>query len=178
MPLAPGTYRLNVTARDVTAGTTFHTQVRLDVPRLDAERATASTIILADVIEPAPLRTIGAGPFIIGGMKVRPRVGEVFRRDEKMGIYCKVYNLGAEAPGRRPSGKVTYEVLRAGSNQPVVDLVEDFAGIPEAASAAQITLEKFLSLKDLEPGKYLLRLRVTDRIRNQALTPGVEFTVI
>ena len=178
LPLAPGSYRLSVTARDATAGTTFHTELRLDVPRLDPDHASASTVMLADVIEPAPLRTIGAGPFIIGGMKVRPRVGETFRRDEKMGIYCKVYNLGAESPGRHPSGQVSYEVLRAGSNQPIVELEENFSQIAEASSAAQITLAKFLALKDLEPGRYLLRLKVTDRIRNQVLTPAVEFTVI
>jgi hypothetical protein len=111
-------------------------------------------------------------------MKVRPRVGEVFARDERMGIYCKAYNLGADRENRRPSGQVSYQVLRKGSGERVVELTEDFAKLPEASSAAQITIQKFLSLRDLEPGQYTLRLKMVDRVRNQMLTPGVDFTVL
>ena len=45
------------------------------------------------------------------------------------------------------------------------------------ASAAQVTIEKLLPLKSLEPGQYTLRLKVTDKNRNQTLTPSVQFTI-
>ena len=178
VPLAPGVYRLNLWARDVASGATFQHEFRLDVPRLDAEAASTSTVLLADILEPAPIRSTGAGPFVIGGMKVRPRVGAVFARGEKMGIYFKVYNLGGYPANRRPSGQVVYQVVRSGSGEPVAETADDFAALPEATSAAQITVEKRISLEGFAPGKYTLRVKVTDRIRNRVLRPSVDFTVI
>jgi len=45
------------------------------------------------------------------------------------------------------------------------------------ASASQVTIEKLLPLNTLVPGQYTLRLKVTDKNRNQTLTPSVQFTV-
>jgi hypothetical protein len=41
----------------------------------------------------------------------------------------------------------------------------------------QMTIQKFLPLQSLPPGKYTLRMKVTDKIRNQVLTPVADFTV-
>ena len=41
-----------------------------------------------------------------------------------------------------------------------------------------ITVEKILPLKNLQPGSYELRMKVTDKIRNQVLTPSAQFTVL
>jgi len=38
-------------------------------------------------------------------------------------------------------------------------------------------IEKGYSLKDLAPGQYTLRLKITDKNRNQVLTPSAQFTV-
>src|SRR5947207_6237038 len=48
IPLAPGTYRLSMSAKDVTGGNLFTQEVALVVPRLDSEKLSASTIVLAD----------------------------------------------------------------------------------------------------------------------------------
>ena len=45
------------------------------------------------------------------------------------------------------------------------------------ASAQQVTIEKLLPLKALEPGQYTLKMRVMDKNRNQTLTPTATFTV-
>ena len=96
VPLAPGTYRLNVVAKDVMGGNLNNYEVAINVPRMDTEKISSSSLILADVIEKVPARSIGTGPFVIGGSKVRPRVDDIFKRDEKMGIYMKLYNMGSD----------------------------------------------------------------------------------
>ena len=68
-------------------------------------------------------------------------------------------------------------MIRKGNNQKVFDFTEELAGI-EGASANQITIEKLLPLHDLEPGKYTLKMKVTDRNRDESLTPEATFTVI
>jgi hypothetical protein len=144
---------------------------------MDSEKLSSSTLILADLLENVPDRSIGAGMFVIGSNKVRPRVDDVFRRDEKLGIYMKVYNFGSDETERKPVGQVEYVLTRDGSNQQIFDFPEDVSQIP-GSSTSQVTIAKVYSLKDLEPGKYTIRLKITDRNRKQTLTPSAQFTVI
>jgi GWxTD domain-containing protein len=176
IPLAPGTYRLNVVSKDLTAGNMNNFEQSIVVPRLDPDKASFSSVMLADIIEKVPMKSIGAGQFIIGDSKVRPRMGDVFKHDEKMGIYFKVYNLGADQDTHKPLGTVEYELVRSGSNEKIFDVTQDFSEIPDA-SAAQMTIEKFLPLKSLLPGQYTLQMKIVDKSRNQTLTPSAKFTV-
>ena len=112
IPLAPGTYRLNVVAKDVVGGNMSIYEKAITVPRLDSEKMASSTLVLADVIESVPARSIGTGMFVIGSWKVRPRVGEVFKRDEKLGIFLKLYNFTPDDITNKPSGQVQYEIVQ------------------------------------------------------------------
>jgi GWxTD domain-containing protein len=176
IPLAPGTYRLNVSAKDVVGGNLSIYEVAVTVPHLDPDKLASSTLILADVIEKVPSKNIGTGQFVIGDSKVRPRMDDVFKHDEKMGIYLKLYNFGAEEGSHLPVGQVEYEVVKNGTNERIFNFTEDVGQIP-GASTSQVTIEKLLPLNTLVPGQYTLRLKVTDKNRNQTLTPSVQFTV-
>jgi GWxTD domain-containing protein len=176
LPLAPGTYRLNVSAKDVVGGNLSLYEVAITVPHLDPDKLSSSTLILADLMEKVPSKSIGTGQFVIGDTKVRPRMDDVFKHDEKMGIYLKLYNFGAEEGTHLPSGQVEYEVVKNGTNERIFNFTEDVGQIP-GASTSQVTLEKLLPLNTLAPGQYTLRLKVTDKNRNQTLTPSVQFTV-
>jgi GWxTD domain-containing protein len=176
LPLAPGTYRLNVVAKDVVGGNLNNYEIAITVPRIDSEKISSSTLILADVIEKVPPRSIGTGQFVIGSSKVRPRVDEVFKREERLGIYMKLYNMGSDEGTHKPVGSVQYIVLKKGSNEIIADLTEDLGELPDA-SASQVTIQKFLNLNTLNPGQYTLRLKITDKTKNQVLTPSADFTV-
>jgi GWxTD domain-containing protein len=174
--LAPGTYRLNVVVKDIVGGTMNNYELALHVPRFQDDALSISSIMLADLIERVPTRSIGTGQFVIGDSKVRPRVTEAFRRDERMGIYFQLYNFQPDERTQRPNGEIQYEILRNGSDQAVLNFREDVNDLP-GASARQVTVEKLLPLARLEPGEYTLRMKVTDRNRNQVLTPSATFRV-
>ncbi|MBM3745640.1 MAG: GWxTD domain-containing protein [Acidobacteria bacterium] len=176
IPLAPGTYRLNVVVKDVVGGSTNNYELALHVPRFDEEKLAASSLILADLIEKVPTRSIGTGQFVIGGSKVRPRITDTFRRDERMGIYVQLYNFGPDDKTQKPNGTIEYEVVRNGTNEQVFAYTEEVTAVPDA-SAQQVTVEKLLPLQSLEPGQYTLKLKVTDKNRNQVLTPRATFTI-
>jgi len=176
VPLVPGTYRLNVVAKDVNAGTIALYETAIIVPRLDPDKLSSSSLVLADVLEQLPTRSIGAGQFVIGGSKVRPRMDDTFKRDEKMGIYLKLYNLTADEGTHKPDGQIQYVLVKNGSNDKIIDVTEDLSQVPDA-SGSQVTIQRMLPLKDLAPGQYTLQLRVTDRKNNQVLTPTAKFTV-
>ena len=85
IPLAPGMYRLELVVKDVVGETMSTYRVALHVPKFEEDKLANSSLILADKIERVPTRSLGTGQFVIGSSKVRPRIGEEFRRDEKDG---------------------------------------------------------------------------------------------
>ncbi len=176
IPLAPGMYRLNIVAKDVVGGNMNNYEMALHVPRFEDEKLGMSSLILADLIEKVPTRSIGTGQFVIATSKVRPRVTETFDRKEKMGIYLQLYNFAPDERSQKPVGTIDYEVVRNGSNQKILDFSEEVGSI-EGASAQQVTVEKVLPLQNLEPGQYTLKMKVVDKNRNQTLTPTATFTV-
>jgi GWxTD domain-containing protein len=175
IPLQPGRYRLNIAAKDVVGGNTTNFELALDVPRLEDDKLSQSSLILADLIEKVPTRSIGTGQFVIGTSKVRPRVNETFSHTEKLGIYLQLYNFEADEKTRKPEGTIDYEIVKNGTNEKVFEYSEDINASPGAAS--QIIVEKLLPLQSLEPGQYTLKMKVVDKKRNQTLTPSATFTV-
>ena len=176
VPLKPGMYRLVVVCKDQVGGFVNNWEQTVKVPQLDPDTLSTSTLILADDIETVPSRDIGTGQFVIGDTKVRPRIGGVFRRDETLGVYMKLYNFGTDEQTRKPQGVVQYEVVRTGTADPIVSTSEDVAKIP-SASGSQVTVQKFLRLDKFAPGSYTLRIKITDKNRNQTLTQSAPFTV-
>ena len=175
IPLAPGTYRLNIVAKDTVGNTMNSFEMALTVPRYEEDELGSSSVILADQLERVPTKSIGGGPFVIRSSKVRPRVGDNFKQGETMGIYTEFYNFGMDEKTKKPAGTITYDVVNA-SNQTVMTQTEDIAAIPNSSSFL-VTVEKKLPLKTLLPGKYTLKMTVTDKLKNKSLTPTAQFTV-
>jgi GWxTD domain-containing protein len=175
IPLAPGMYRLNVVAKDIVGGNTNTYEMALNVPRMEDDQLFASSLVLADVIEKVPTRSIGMGQFVIGTSKVRPRMDGAFKRTEKMGIYLKLYNLQPEEKSNKPQGTVQYEVIRSTDNKRVLEFTEEATELE--GSASQLTIEKLMPLTDLEPGQYTLKVKITDRLKNTSLTQSAQFSI-
>jgi hypothetical protein len=175
IPLAPGTYRLNVVAKDTVANTINNYEVAVVVPHYDEEQLGASSVILADQLERVATNSIGTGQFVIRSSKVRPRINDTFKQTETMGIYTEFYNFGMDQKTKKPDGTITLDVVDA-QNKVVLSETEDLTKI-QNASAFLVTVEKKLPLRTLTPGKYTLKMTVTDKLRNQSLSPTAQFTV-
>ena len=175
IPLAPGTYRLNIVAKDIVGNTMNNYEIALNVPHYDEDQLGASSVILADQIERVPTKSIGAGPFVIRSSKVRPRVDDTFKQSETMGIYAELYNFGMDEKTKKPQGTVEYDVVNT-ANVTVLTQTEELSAIPNSSSFL-VTVEKRLPLKSLPPGKYTLKLKVSDKLKNQTISPSAGFTV-
>ena len=159
IPLQPGSYRLNVTAKDVVAGNVALESKLLMVPRIDQDHLSASTLVLADYMQHVDTKSIGLGMFVLGDTKVRPRIANCdtcapsFKPDERIGIYVKLYNFEPDENTHKAVGQVEYELVKTGTTDKLVSAVEDVNQNPEA-SASQVTIEKYLDLKmmKLVPG--------------------------
>ena len=163
-------------AKDIVGNTMNTFEMPLVVPHYEEEKLGSSSVILADDIERVPTHSVGTGPFVIRDSKVRPRVGGQFKRGETMGIYTEFYNFGMDEKTHKPSGTVEYEVVSRADNKTVISYSEDLNAI-QNSSAFLVTVEKKLPLKSLTPGPYILKLKVTDKLKNQTLTPTADFIV-
>jgi GWxTD domain-containing protein len=165
MPLAPGRYRLNIVAKDMVSGRMNVYEVGLEVPRFDAGKLAAGSLVLADTIEKLPARTMGNQMFTIGDTKVRPRLGNSFSPNETLGIYLQVYNFSSV------NGSVQFEIDRDG----VKDMA--FSQTAGSADAEQLTIAKYLPLNTLEPGNYTLKINITDSNTGQTIARQGDFRI-
>jgi GWxTD domain-containing protein len=173
IPLRPGRYKLSLVLKDNLSAHMGSMEIGLVVPRFEENKLSNSSLILADLIQPLPTNQVGTGPFVIGGTKVRPSVNQTFTRDQKLGIYMQVYNLGLDVKTHKPSLDVEYELLKDGKS--LLAQSEDAAKLKDATQ--QFTLEKQMPLSVLQPGKYTVQIKVTDKINKQTLLPSTTFEV-
>jgi GWxTD domain-containing protein len=148
IPISPGRYRLNLVAKDLVSGNMAATELTLEAPRFPPELLSAGSLILADIIEPLPAKSLGAGMFDIGDRKVRPRINGRFATDEKAGFYLQVYSPVQDG------GTIAYELVRAGTEERVLAYTEKVLQMPPV-------VVQFLRLGDLAPGSYTLRVRIS-----------------
>jgi GWxTD domain-containing protein len=171
VPLRPGRYKLTVVLKDDLSGHMGSLELGIQVPRFVEEQLASSSLILADLIQPLPTAQVGSGPFVIGGTKVRPSVNQQFTRDQNLGIYMQVYNLAVDPQTHRPSADIQYEIIKDG--KPVLSQTEQAAKLANASQ--QVTLQKTMPLKALQPGKYSVQIKVTDNIKTQSVSRSASF---
>jgi hypothetical protein len=178
--LPPGVYQLNIAAKDLLSGNLNRYDVLLDVPRFDSDKLASSSLVLADQIERLPVKRIAGSDFFafaFGDTIVRPRLGNEFTKQDRMGIYLQFYNFQPDQQTGMPSGSIVYEIEKAESKEKVIDFVEEVAAITNA-SPSQVTVEKFLQLGTFDPGSYVLTVTATDRNAHQSVQQQQRFAVI
>src|SRR5216684_2066062 len=173
IPLRPGLYRLDLVIKDVQSGNIGVVNARLQVPRYEDDKLEASSLILADQIERVPAKQIGAGQFVLGSSKVRPRLEGDFTTADKLGIYMQVYNLKPDDKSHRSSATFQYTVKK-GKDQ-VMQFKETSEEMKQTGD--QVTIERLLPLATLPPGKYSLEVNATDTLSKQTVSRSAEFTV-
>jgi len=171
--LRPGRYKLSLVIKDDHSGHMGSQNLGIIVPQFSEGKLASSSLILADQIQPLPTSEVGSGPFVIGGTKVRPSVNQVFTQSQNLGIYMQVYNLGLDPKTHQPSANIEYQISKDGKT--VLNQSESASNIKDAAE--QVTLEKTMPAKLLKPGKYTLKIKITDKVKDQTDTQTTNFQV-
>jgi GWxTD domain-containing protein len=181
VPLKSGMYKIELAVKDVN-GDRVGTMVRsLRVPEFDDQKLASSSLILADVMEHVPARNIGAGSFIIGDTKVRPRVDAAdgkpasFKREQRLNLWLQVYNLQQDKQSRKTNATISYDIVNVATNKSVLHADESSATYGNTGD--QITIEKSMSLATLEPGAYNVQITVNDQVTKQTINPSARFQV-
>src|SRR6267154_554179 len=78
VPLRPGLYKIDVVIKDVNSGNVGVLNTRLAVSPIPDDKLDASSLILADQMEPVSSKDVGVGQFVLGSTKVRPKLDGEF----------------------------------------------------------------------------------------------------
>jgi GWxTD domain-containing protein len=181
LPLRPGRYRFDIVVKDVNGDRVGTWSKGVIVPEYNDDKLSASSLIVADLMEPVAAKNVGSGNFVIGSMKVRPRVPSadgkpvVFKRNQKLNFWMQVYNLGVDDKTHKASATVEYDVVNAATNKPVVRTIESTDQMGNIGD--QVTLQKTLSAANLDPGVYRIQIKVDDKISKQTVDPSATFAV-
>ncbi len=173
VPLSPGLYRLDIVVKDVNSGNVGVVNTNLRVPRYEDDKLSSSSLILADQIQRVSAKDIGVGQFVLGDVKVRPKMDSTFATNDNLGIFLQIYNLKVDEKTHKANASVQYRVMK--DKQSVLKFDEGSEQISQRGD--ELTLEKALALKSLAPGKYKLEVQVTDNTTKESITPTADFTV-
>jgi GWxTD domain-containing protein len=173
VPLRPGLYRLDVVLKDTSSNNIGVVNTRLAVPPFDEDKLQASTLILADEITPVAAKDIGLGMFVIGSMKVRPKLDHSFTASQPIGVYFQIYNLKIDDKTHKNNASIEIQILQG--DQSIKHVVQSSEQLHQAGE--QMTVQESLPAQTLPPGKYKIEIKTTDAVSNQSITRSEEFTV-
>jgi GWxTD domain-containing protein len=173
VPLRPGLYKIDVVIKDVNSGNVGVLNTRLAVSSMPDEKFDASSLILADQIEPVSAKDVGVGQFVLGSTKVRPKLDAEFHSDQPMGIYLQLYNLKVD--DKTHKNDLSLDVKVSQGQQTVSHDVKTGADLKQ--NGEQVTYEHVIGPKALPPGKYKLEIQATDLLTKQTVSRSADFTV-
>jgi len=173
VPLHPGLYKIDLVIKDVNSGNVGVLNTRLAVSPIPDDIFDASSLILADQIEPVSSKDVGVGQFVLGSTKVRPKLDAEFRVDQPLGIYLQFYNLKVD--DKTHKNNLSLDIKVSQGQQTVVHAVK--TGEQLKQNGEQVTFEQLIAPKTLPPGKYKLEIQATDLLSKQTVSRSADFTV-
>lgn len=182
LPLRPGRYRLDLVVKDVNGGKLGTLYQSINVPDFNNDgNLSASTLVLADLMQPVPARNTGSGAFVIGPDRVRPRIPPAngnpvsLHPGEKINLWMQVYNLAVDEKTGKPAPSVEYRVVNALSNQSVYDETENVDSA--VGNGGSLTIKKEFSTKALQPATYQVTVTIHDNVSKQTVAPSAKFSI-
>jgi GWxTD domain-containing protein len=180
LKISQNRYRLDIAVKDVNGDRKGSWSHAIVIPDFSEDRLSNSSLIVADQMEPVAAKNVGTGNFVIGAMKVRPRVQSSdgkpvsFKRGTKVNFWMQVYNLTVDEKTHKPSATVEYNVIDA-NNKAVIHTIESTDTMGNVGD--QVTLQKTLSASNLQPGLYKIEIKVNDKLSKQTVDPTATFAV-
>lgn len=160
-PLAPGIYQFRVAARDEKSGRVGSAIQWIVIPDLTKSQLTLSSVLLGgQVLEDKSTP------------HVQLSVDHTFPRLSQLGYWVFVYNAKRDGSGK-PQISVQTQVLRDG--KPVLSSQKKVSNA--GPDLERIPFGEELALNTLAPGKYDLKVTVTDGIAGTSTSQIADFTV-
>ncbi|MGI8784080.1 MAG: GWxTD domain-containing protein [Acidobacteriota bacterium] len=175
LTLPPGVYKLDLVVNDEANRRMATREERIEVPAT-VEALSASSLILAEDIQPVEELSDPPRPFELGELRVIPRLDSRFGRDERMKLYFQIYGFQADPESQQPGFSLKYFVMKDGKQ--VRSFADPTGASLQTSSAQRAVFVSAINLRLLEPGKYRLLVRISDKVSNTDTSTSAEFEVI
>ncbi len=171
MQLSAGDYAVLLHASDPASGRSAFLRRTLRLPAV-GERTALSSLVLGETVAPAG----GGDDYLsVGDVRVYPTARRKFQDGDRL-----VYLLNVQRPGLdgRQQAALDVEVTLHHRGRRIHAFQESLetAGLA-GAGLPRVPVARTLELSGLEPGRYLLRARVYDRVREQQLETQTSFAI-
>jgi hypothetical protein len=166
-PLVPGIYQVRVAVREEQSGRVGSAMQFVVIPDLATRELTTSSVLLGgQVLEDAKNKE--ASP------QIQLSVDHRFSRLARLGYWMFIYNAKRDATGA-PNLIAQTQVLRDGQVLLASPQRKLNQGGPDPD---RIPFGEEMALKTLTPGRYDLRVTVTDSIAGTSVTQTVDFVIV
>jgi hypothetical protein len=161
--LEPGSYSLRAVLTDSVTGSALGLiDRRLEVPAISSTIHSASSLVLADVIQRGNPSNFSSS-FRLGDITVRPNFTGSLRRDQDLKLVQQVYNPA--------SASLAYELVISTSGQEIKRVREDLTTAPE------LTVIKNFPLSEFPAGSYEVETVVIDTSRGLKVGARAQFSL-
>ncbi len=167
----PGAYTVEVAVKDFGTGKVGLVENSIQVPGRSTD-LTLSTVVLGKNVEKSA--TTSTELLTSGGTRVLPVARRVFSNRDKLVFFFDVYNFQMSA-SRNPKLAVQIALQRFGAKSRVT-LPEYVISGPQASSSS-LSVARYVELKGLPAGKYLLTANVADRLTGKTAERRTSFTI-
>ncbi len=165
LPLKPGLYQVRIAARDGKAGTIGTAVQWIEIPDLNSKKLTLSSLLVG-------VEDVGENNAINTGGGVQFSVDHRFDRDTRLRYVTFIYN----APNKSIDAdlNIQAQILKAGQIVATGPLRKIAVNKQDPA---RIPFGDEISLNSVPPGRYLLRVKLTDRAGKAETVQQTEITV-
>jgi VWFA-related protein len=166
----PGPYAVEVVVKDMRTGKVGLVENSILVPDRSTQLA-LSTVVLAKDVEKSAATADDL--LTSGGTRVLPVARRVFTNRDKLVFFFDVYNYQI-SPSKNPKLAVQIALQRYGAKNRLT--LPEYV-ISQTSSPGPLPVARYVELKGLPAGKYVLTANVADRIAGKTAESRTSFTI-
>jgi hypothetical protein len=166
-------YKLDLVLKDLVSGKVGAERKAIIPPKFRSEELSISSLILSDhvfLLDDFPDEN---SMFVLGDVKIRPSLNNVFSSDRPLAIYLQAYHMSLNQTDLQPSMRSTYRISREGDT--VLELVDEAGQALQFFSSRRIVLIQELPVVGLKEGRYRLEVVLEDKLSEQSVSADLEF---
>jgi len=169
-------YKLDLVVKDQTSGKVGVVRKAIVPPKIDSGKLALSSPVLSNQIFLLDDLPDGDAMFVLGDVKIRPSVDNVFSSNQPLGLYFQAYNSVLDQSTLAPSLRVTCRITHEGEE--VLELVDESEQCVQFFSSSRMVFIQELPVTGLREGRYHLEVRLDDQVGNQSATAALEFEMV
>ncbi len=171
-----GRYKLDLVLKDVNSGNVGVIQQSILPPPYNLPSLSSSSLMLSNYIQPLKTMPSGDEMFVLGDVKILPKLDKRYTPQMSLCAYLQVYNATLDQASGAPSLSVHYKLVQNGK---VLAIATNENGESiQFYSSQRVVLVKDLMLDGLDPGSYQIEVEVVDRLTNQKVQVGGDFVLV